>query len=144
MEWKQEDPKFDPECDYVALAVEYIKTCGRENVKDGQLLPRLPKLVDFYIKLDISREAASEWRKKSPNFNAACNFISSRQEATLEDEGLYGGRAINAAMAIFLLKANHGKIETEKRIVQGTMGINLAGAEDALSKIYPDKEDKAE
>ena len=134
-----EDPKFDPDCDYIPLAREYLETCGRQNVKEDQLLPILPKLVDFYRKLDISREAASEWRKKSENFDSACRIISDLQESVLADEGLYGGKSINAAMAIFLLKANHGLMETEKRITEGTLGVTLPGVELAIAKIYGEK-----
>ena len=32
----------------------------------------------------------------------------SKQKQQLIDDGLYGGKKVNAAMAIFLLKANHG------------------------------------
>jgi hypothetical protein len=40
---------------------------------------------------------------------------------------MYGGKEVNSTMAIFLLKANHGMIETEKKMLVGENGESLKG-----------------
>ena len=92
------DSKF---CD---MAEEYLKTCGREQTK-------LPKVTEFYRMIGISRQCGDEWADKYPEFGDTIKKIMEFQQEELIDDGLFGGREVNAAMAIFLLKANHGMIE---------------------------------
>ncbi len=109
---------YDPDIDYVALAEDYLQTCGREQTK-------LPKLLEFYSELDISAETADTWKDKYPQFLEACKKVSDAQQNELIDDGLFGGKEVNPGMAIFLLKANHGMIETEKKIHSGPNGESL-------------------
>lgn len=47
-----------------------------------------------------------------PEFFAAIKRLKNVQKRKLMTDGLYGGKDVNATMAIFLLKVNHGMIET--------------------------------
>lgn len=105
---------YDDDFDYVGEAENYIKNCGREQTK-------LPKLEEFYDIVDINADTGVEWCKKHPKFSEACKKITAAQKQQLMDDGLYGGREVNPGMAIFLLKVNHGLVETEKHVMEGTM-----------------------
>ena len=110
---------YNPDTNYINLADEYLKTCGREQTK-------LPKLLEFYEKLDISAETADTWKDKYPQFLDACKKISAHQQNELIDDGLFGGKEVNPGMAIFLLKVNHGMIETERKEFMGKGGAPLS------------------
>ena len=89
---------------------EYIGTCGREQTS-------LPTLEGLAIYLGVHTDTIQEWKKVHDEFSVACKKIDEKQKQQLIDDGLYGGKEVNSSMAIFLLKANHGMIETEKKIL---------------------------
>ena len=97
------------------LADEYLQTCGREQT-------RLPKVTEFYRMIGISRQCGDEWSKKYPAFGDTIKKIMEHQQEELIDDGLFGGKEVNASMAIFLLKANHGLIETSRTELGGVDG----------------------
>jgi len=83
---------------------EYISQCGREQTS-------LPTIEGLAIHLGVNPDTIYEWRKIYPEFSEATKKILALQKKQLIDDGLYGGKEVNAAMAIFLLKANHGMKE---------------------------------
>lgn len=102
--------EYDP---LFAEAVDsYILTTGKENMT----LPKREGLAKF---LHVNVDTVQEWCKIYPEFSVAVKKIDELQKERLMDDGLYGGKEVNSPMAIFLLKANHGMIETEKRILAG-------------------------
>ena len=80
---------------------EYVLTCGREQTK-------LPKRVDIALLLDVDDETLIEWGKKYPEFSATLSRVDKLQMSQLMDDGMYGGKEVNARIAQFLLSANHG------------------------------------
>lgn len=98
---------------------EYLEMCGREQTK-------LPKKKEFAVLNGFSDENIAEWTAKYPEFSRAIKKIEAYQENQLIDDGMYGGKEVNASMAIFLLKANHGMIETERRELVGKNGEPLS------------------
>src|SRR3990167_9038146 len=80
---------------------EYLQSCGREQTI-------LPTVEGLALKLDISTETIYQWAKKYPGFSDTVKKIAQKQKQQLIDDGMYGGKEVNAAMAIFLLKVNHG------------------------------------
>ena len=80
---------------------EYISMCGREQTS-------LPTIEGLAIYLDITSETIRQWAKQYKEFSLTLKKIVERQKQQLMDDGMYGGKEVNAAMAIFLLKANHG------------------------------------
>ena len=107
--------------DILTKVKEYIKTTGREQTE-------LPTVEGLAVYLGISRDTIYEWIKpahKYDEFSDTIKEIEERQKAQLINDGMYGGKEVNSTMAIFLLKANHGMIETEKRILEAGEGVNI-------------------
>lgn len=97
---------------------EYILTTGRESTE-------LPTVEGFARYINVDSDTINNWAEAKdeednrihPEFFGAIKVLKSRQREQLMNDGLYGGKEVNSTMAIFLLKANHGMIETEKRIL---------------------------
>ena len=85
---------------------EYLAQCGREQTK-------LPSIEGLAVYLGVISETIREWVERYPEFSANIKRISQKQKDVLMTDGLYGGREVNASMAIFLLKAIHGLKENE-------------------------------
>lgn len=96
-------------CDEVAI---YLESTGREQTT-------LPSLEGFAKHIDVSVDTITDWQVKYPDFLRAIKQIKERQKQQLMDDGLYGGKEVNSSMAIFLLKANHDMIETERKQIVG-------------------------
>jgi hypothetical protein len=102
-------------------AEEYLETTGRMQT-------RLPKLTEFYRFIGISRQCADEWKDKYQEFGDTCKKIHELQQEELIDDGLFGGKEVNPGMAIFLLKVNHGMVETSHTdITSGGQPIPILG-----------------
>lgn len=99
---------------------EYIASCGREQTE-------LPTLEGLAERLDVDEDTITNWQKEHPEFLRACKKLMNRQRDQLINDGLYGGKEVNSSMAIFLLKANHGMIETERKMLVGKDGEKLEG-----------------
>ena len=87
------------------LIEEYLNTCGKEQME-------LPTIEGLAIYLGVNTDTIVEWGKKHKKFSATVKKLVERQKNQLMNDGLYGGKEVNQAMAIFLLKVNHGMIET--------------------------------
>ncbi len=89
---------------------EYISMCNRENMQ-------LPTTEGLCIYLGIRTTQLYSYAKKYSEFSQAIKEIAIRQKTQLMNDGMYGGKEVNAGMAIFLLKANHGMVETERKLI---------------------------
>ena len=107
--------KYDPKKDYQKLAEDYLQICGREQTK----LPKISEFCREYIK--ANEDTVNKWIKqfKNKNLVGAIKRVKEAQMEQLMDDGMYGGKEVNQAMAIFLLKANHGMIETDRIVHEG-------------------------
>jgi len=83
---------------------EYISSCGREQTS-------LPTIEGLALYLGITKETVYQWDKEYPDFSDAVKKILMIQKKQLIDDGMYGGKEVNATMAIFLLKVNHNMRE---------------------------------
>ena len=100
---------------------KYMSMCGKENMS----LPSIEGLANY---LDITSETIRQWAKKYPAFSLTIKKIADKQKQQLMDDGMYGGKEINAAMAIFLLKVNHGMKDgnmTGVRVTKDDMKIEF-------------------
>jgi DNA-packaging protein gp3 len=95
--------KYDPS--FIAVAEEYMESCGGEQME-------LPTIEGLAIRIGVDDETLLEWAKRYVGFSAALKEIRHRQKNQLINDGMYGGKEVNATMAIFLLKANHKMVET--------------------------------
>ena len=91
-------------------AEDYLNSCGREQTK-------LPKVTEFYRLIGITREHGDRLQSLSKRFSYICKEIKSRQEQQLIDDSFYGGKEVNGGVGVFLLKAQHGYVETEHRVI---------------------------
>ena len=124
---------YDSTKNYEKLADEYLATCGREQTK----LPKISEFCREYI--GANEDTVNNWLKDEAKENkeliGAIKRVKEAQSEQLQDDGLYGGKEANVAMAIFLLKANHGLIEAGRLELVGKDGqpiqfsfkIDLAG-----------------
>lgn len=118
---------YDQTKDYDKLADEYLATCGREQTK----LPKISEFCREYIGAD--EDTVELWVKGEnlPKDADTTQLIGSikriryAQKEELMDDGLFGGKETNVAMAIFLLKANHGMVETSRQELVGKDGQPL-------------------
>lgn len=110
--------KYIPQTIYPKIE-QYITSCGREQTS----LPTIEGLADA---LDITSETVREWAKEYPEFSLTIKKITDKQKQQLMNDGMYGGKEVNAAMAIFLLKVNHGMKENEPSTLNQ---FNLGGNE---------------
>ena len=95
--------KYKPEIIYPKIE-EYISQCGREQTT-------LPTIEGLALYLGVNPDTLFEWDKRYPEFSETLKRILALQKKQLIDDGLYGGKEVNATMAIFLLKVNHGMRE---------------------------------
>ena len=93
----------------------YFQTVGREQT----MLPTIEGLAEY---LDISRETIYQWGKEHKEFSDTIKKIAEKQKNQLMNDGMYGGKEVNAAMAIFLLKVNHGMNDGGMRGFRVTKG----------------------
>lgn len=89
--------------EFIKIAEDYLQEC--KNMK------KIPFLEEVAIKIGVSEKTVSRWSEANDDFCLAIEDITLYQKMALKTLGL--GKN-TTQMAIFLLKANHGLIETEK------------------------------
>lgn len=132
--------KYDPK--YVQEVDKYLAKCS-SNKK------LLPTLEGFSLSINVDHDTIVNWANKKakivdatgnvikdkkgndriglvrPDFFGAIKRIKQVQKDKLITDGLYGGKEVNSTMAIFLLKVNHGMIETSRQELTGKNGKEL-------------------
>lgn len=103
--------------EFIEKVDEYLKTVGREQTT-------LPTREGFAQFIGVDTDTLVEWDKQEnkKEFSVALKKITELQRQQLMNDGMYGGKEVNSAMAIFLLKANHGLIETNRQEITGKDG----------------------
>ena len=94
--------EYDPI--FIDKVNDYLKTTGRENTS-------LPTIEGFAVYLDVTKKTLYNWSKDYPKFLHALDKILTIQAKQLIDDGIYGGKEINASIVKLLLMANHGMKE---------------------------------
>ncbi len=79
---------------------------------------QLPSVEGLALELNVNTDTIYEWAKVYPEFSDTIKKIAQKQKQQLMDDGMYGGKEVNAAMAIFLLKVNHGMNEAPTSLTQ--------------------------
>lgn len=83
---------------------EYLQYAGREQ-------QHLPKIESFAIFLGVHKDTVYDWAKKYPKFSDSLKKILTIQAEQLIDDGIYGGKEVNATIVKLLLQNNHGMRE---------------------------------
>jgi hypothetical protein len=123
--------KYDPS--FIQVAQTYIDSCGREATE-------LPTIEGLALTIGVDDTTLLKWGDEHEEFLATLKELKEKQKAQLVNDGMYGGKEVNSTMAIFLLKCNHGMIETERKLLGNLDGTNLKG----LIEVTYEKENKAE
>lgn len=101
--------------EYLRITQQYLdRTLGRNGAKPG-----IPYIEELAIELSAHRETVMEWAKNEadhPLFSDTIKRLQDVQRLRLQQRVM--GR-YNPTGAIFLLKANHGLMESEKKILAG-------------------------
>jgi hypothetical protein len=90
----------------------YLATTGREQM-------HLPKIESYARYLGVARKTLYNWAKaededgslKYPEFAHALDTILTLQAEQLIDDGIYGGKEVNATIVKLILQNNHGMKE---------------------------------
>lgn len=83
---------------------DYLEMAGREQ-------QHLPKVESFAIYIGVNEDTVNEWRKVHPEFDDAIKLLKMKQKEQLIDDGIYGGKEVNATIVKLLLQNNHGMKE---------------------------------
>lgn len=82
----------------------YLESTGREQTT-------LPTMQGLALRLKVDGDTLVEWAKRYPEFSAAIKKLMMRQAEQLINDGIYGGKEINATIIKLLLQNNHGMKE---------------------------------
>ena len=94
--------KYNPNlCDELD---KYLKTTGKEQMS-------LPTIQGFSLWLNVNDDTLNEWSKKHKQFSATIERLKRLQAQQLIDDGIYGGKEVNATIVKLLLQNNHGMKE---------------------------------
>lgn len=90
---------------------EYCEMVDDYLAKTGKNQMHLPKIESFAIFLGVVKKTLYNWADKYPAFLHALDKIMVRQAEQLIDDGIYGGKEVNAVIVKLLLQNNHGMRE---------------------------------
>lgn len=85
-------------------ASDYLRTCGREQTK-------LPTIEGYALYIGVHRDTLYEWAKIHKGFPDTLREIEQLQKEQLINDGIYGGKEVNATIVKLLLQNNHGMKE---------------------------------
>lgn len=93
-------------------AIDYLERCKNDTTS-------MPSVSQLAVELGVDRQTITDWADLDdrPTFTRTYKAIKALQEQDIISKGLKG--KYNPSMSIFLLKANHNMIETEKRLLGG-------------------------
>ena len=74
----------------------------------------MPYIEDLALQLHVDEDTIGAWTKQHPRFLGAIKRLKMKQKVSLLKKSL--DKEYATAGTIFQLKANHGMVETEKRI----------------------------
>lgn len=94
--------KYDPS--FIEEVDKYLATTGKEQMS-------LPTIEGLSLWLDVSRETIYQWIKLYPEFSDTVKKIELLQKEQLTNDGIYGGKEVNATIVKLLLQSNHGMKE---------------------------------
>lgn len=83
---------------------KYLKTTGRVQMS-------LPTIQGFSLWLDVDSDTLNNWAKQHKEFFGTLKRLKELQAKQLIDDGIYGGKEVNATIVKLLLQNNHGMKE---------------------------------
>lgn len=107
--------KYDPK--FVEEVNKYLEESTREQMT-------LPKIESLAIRLDVSKKTLYNWGEQHPEFLHALEKVMLYQGERLIDDGIYGGKEVNATIIKLLLQNNHGMSEGPTSLQQINVGTD--------------------
>ena len=108
---------YKPEyCDRV---YEYLSTTGREQTE-------LPTIEGFAVYLGAARSSLYKWKEEHEEFSDTLDDILTYQKIQLINDGIYGGKEVNATIVKLMLQNNHGMRE-RRDVTSGDKPIPIMG-----------------
>lgn len=101
--------KYDPQ--FVQEVDRYLAETGKEQ-------QHLPKIESLAIRLNVSKKTLYNWAEIHPEFLHALEKIMLYQGEQLIDDGIYGGKEVNAVIVKLLLQNNHGMQDSPTSLTQ--------------------------
>jgi len=92
--------------EYCEKVYKYLATTGKEQME-------LPMIEGFALYLDISRSTLYKWKEEHSEFSDTLDQIMVYQKLQLANDGIYGGKEVNATIVKLLLQNNHGMRERQ-------------------------------
>jgi hypothetical protein len=86
--------------DIIIKTNEYISSCSMAQME-------LPTVEGLALFLEVNDDTIVEWSKTYEEFGELYKKLMMTQKVQLINNGAYGGKEVNTAMFIFLLKNNH-------------------------------------
>lgn len=124
------------------IAERYYMTCLRGEVvkdKNGEekRIQKLPLMEELARLCGVHGETLTNWCDQNEEFFETVKKIKELQKEKIIMKGF---SAKNPAFSIFMLKANHGMIETEKRVLTGEkqsdpIQLNTVSYRDAANQL---------
>ena len=118
--------KYDPKlCDELD---KYLTTTGKEQMS-------LPTIQGFSLWLGVNDDTLNEWSKHYPEFSATLERLRKLQAKQLIDDGIYGGKEVNATIVKLLLQNTHGMKErvdatSNDKELKGLVEVNYGEKKD--------------
>ncbi len=110
----------------------YLLTTGKEQTS-------LPTIQGFSLWLNVNDETLTEWAKRYPTFSATLERLKKLQAKQLIDDGIYGGKEVNATIVKLLLQNNHGMREKTDIGVDGRLEVVITYGESNAQPILSNK-----
>lgn len=82
----------------------YLELNGKEQMK-------LPTVQGLAVYLNVNKDTLYAWSKEHEEFSDALDRLLSVQGEQLINDGIYGGKEVNATIVKLLLQNNHGMRE---------------------------------
>lgn len=79
----------------------------------------LPTMAGLALHLGVSKDTLNEWEKVHSEFSVALKRVMLKQEVKLINDGIYGGKEVNATIVKLLLQNNHGMREKQDVTTDG-------------------------
>lgn len=82
----------------------YLLTTGKEQTS-------LPTIQGFALHIGVDSDTLNNWAKEHSEFFGTLKRLKELQAKQLIDDGIYGGKEVNATIVKLLLQNNHGMKE---------------------------------
>jgi hypothetical protein len=102
--------KYNPS--FVKEVDKYLATTGKEQTE-------LPTKQGFALWLNVDDDTLDNWADKHPEFFGALKKLMLHQATQLINDGIYGGKEVNATIVKLLLQNNHGMREKKDVTTDG-------------------------